>query len=135
MFNKDEKYFDILQLKNEIENRDFQFSEILKEEEDFILENINLDKGIGKNKSLKENVFLLFVSMVTKIPLIIIGKPGSSKSLSVQLVCKDMNGKYSKSEFFKKYPSIIQNYFQGSFSTTPEEVENIFQIAEGRLKN
>ena len=111
----------------------FNFSQILSKEEDFILENINLSKGIGKNNSLKENIFLLFSALVTNIPLIIIGKPGSSKSLSAQLIYKEMGGKYSRSEFFKLYPSIIQSYFQGSDSTTPEEVKGIFEIAEGRL--
>ena len=113
--------------------RNFNFSQILSYEEDFILDNIYLNKGIGKNKSLKENIFLLFTALVTHIPLIIIGKPGSSKSLSAQLIYKEMGGKYSRSEFFKLYPSIIQSYFQGSDSTTPEEVIGIFEIAEGRL--
>ena len=112
----------------------FHFSQILEYEEDFLLNNINLNKGIGKNKSLKENIFLLFTALVTNIPLIIIGKPGSSKSLSAQLICKEMNGKYSRKEFFKLYPSIIQTYFQGSNSTTPKDVEEIFKKAEGRLE-
>ena len=112
----------------------FHFSQILSYEEDFLLKNINLNKGIGKNKSLKENIFLLFTALVTNIPLIIIGKPGSSKSLSAQLICKEMGGKYSRKEFFKLYPSIIQTYFQGSKTTTPKDVEEIFKKAEGRLE-
>ena len=111
----------------------FNFSDILLEEENFILEEINPEKGIGRNQSLNENIFLLFTALNTNIPLIIIGKPGSSKSLSAQLICREMNGKFSKSEFFRLYPSIIQNYFQGSDSTTPEDVEGIFKIAKGRL--
>ena len=111
----------------------FHFKDILSKEEDFIIEKINPGEGIGKNKSLKENIFLLFTSLNTNIPLIIIGKPGSSKSLSAQLICKEMSGKYSSSDFFKYYPQIIQSYFQGSDSTTPSDVEGIFQIAEGRL--
>ena len=42
---------------------------------------------------------------------------------------------YSKSKFFQLFPSIIQSYFQGSNSTIPEDVENIFEIAEGKLKS
>lgn len=113
---------------------EFHFSQILSYEQDFILDNISLNKGIGKNKSLKENIFLLFIALVTNIPLIIIGKPGSSKSLSAQLIYKEMGGKYSKKDFFKFYPSIIQTYFQGSDSTKPKDVDDIFEKAEGRLK-
>ena len=113
----------------------FNFSQILSAEEDFILDEINLDKGIGRNKSLKENIFLLFISLVTHIPLIIIGKPGSSKSLSAQIINNAMNGKYSNNKLFKLYPSIIQSYFQGSNTTKPEDIEKIFNIANIRLKN
>ena len=45
-----------------------------------------------------------------------------------------MSGKYSRKEFFKLYPSIIQTYFQGSNSTSPKDVEDVFEKAEGRLK-
>ena len=121
-------------LKKEMGSTAFQnFNEIIKLEEKFILSQVNLNKGIGSNKQLKENIFLMFVSLVTNIPLIIIGKPGSGKSLSAQLIYKEMKGKYSDSEFFKEFPSIMQSYFQGSHSTSTEEVEGIFQIAENRL--
>ena len=116
------------------DTNNFSFSQILSGEQDFILDNINLEKGIGKNNSLKENIFLLFTSLVTHIPLIIIGKPGSSKSLSSKLICKEMDGKYSKKNFFKLYPSVIQSYFQGSKTTTPEEVKGIFTIAKQKLE-
>jgi len=42
-----------------------------------------------------------------------------------------MKGRYSKNLFFKKYPQIIQIYFQGSKSTNPEDVEELFKKAEG----
>ena len=45
-----------------------------------------------------------------------------------------MEGKYSRCQFFKLYPSIIQSYFQGSDSTTPVDVDGIFNIARGRLE-
>ena len=112
----------------------FHFNQILSLEQDFILSNISLNKGIGKNASLKENIFLLFIALATNIPLIIIGKPGSSKSLSAQLINKEMGGKYSKKDFFKFYPSIIQTYFQGADSTKPKDVDEIFNKAEGRLR-
>ena len=108
-----------------------QFSDLLKIEEEFLLKQIELDKGIGKNELLKENLFLLFLAVITKIPVIIVGKPGTGKSLSAQLIYNSMKGEYSKNEFFKKYPPIIQIYFQGSKSTIPDDVTDLFKKAEG----
>ena len=86
-----------------------------------------------QNTLLKENVFLLFLSLNSNIPLIIIGKPGTGKSLSANLICKSMKGKYSKNKFFQFFPEIIQTYFQGSESTQPEDVENLLDKAEKKL--
>jgi MoxR-like ATPase len=112
-----------------------QFSDFLKIEQDFLIEQIELDKGIGKNALLKENVFLLFLSIITNIPLIIIGKPGTGKSLSAQLIYKSMKGNYSKNPFFRNFPKIIQIYFQGSKSTKPEDVESLFEKAKQKYDN
>ena len=62
------------------------------------------------------------------------GKPGNGKSLSSQLIYKSMRGQFSKSKFIQLFINIIQSYFQGSYSTTPEDVENIFEIAARKLK-
>jgi len=125
-------------LKNEIEKRPDEiinnFSDFLKIEQDYLIDQIELDKGIGKNALLKENIFLLFLSVITSIPLIIIGKPGTGKSLSAQLIYKSMRGKYSKNKFFQQFPQIIQTYFQGSESTQPEDVERLFKKAGSKLK-
>ena len=123
-------------LAQDLRDKNFQkFSELLKIEEEFLLDQIELDKGIGKNQLLKENLFLLFLSVVTKIPLIIVGKPGTGKSLSAQLIYNSMRGIYSKPKdgkksFFLNYPKINQTYFQGSESTTPDDVEELFKKTE-----
>ena len=121
-FRKDEQ---------KIENN---FSDFIKVEQDYLINQIELEKGIGKNTLLKENVFLSFVSVVTNIPLIIVGKPGCGKSLSAQLIKNSMKGKYSNKKFFKLFPRIIQTYFQGSDTTFPQDVENLFKKASDKLK-
>ena len=131
------KNFKNKELKNEISLRPETinyFSDFIKIEQDFLIDKIELDDGIGKNTLLKENVFLLFISLLTNIPLIIIGKPGTGKSLSAQLMNKSMKGKYSNNEFFKLFPKIIQTYFQGSESTQPEDVESLFEKAGKKLE-
>ena len=127
------------ELKKEIKHRSEKigknFSDFLKIEQDYLIEQIkDLDKGIGKNSLLKENLFLLFVSILTSIPLIIIGKPGTGKSLSAQIIKKSMKGKYSSNKFFTEFKKIIQTYFQGSESTIPEDVENLFEKSSKKLK-
>ena len=129
-------YLDLLDKKIYIKS----FSDLLKIEEDFLLKQIELDKGIGENQLLKENLFLLFLAVVTKIPLIIVGKPGTGKSLSAQLINSSMRGKYSKPKdgkksFFMNYPQINQIYFQGSDSSTPEDIIELFKKADDLYKN
>ena len=51
-----------------------------------------------------------------------------------------MRGKYSKPKdgkksFFTEYPQINQIYFQGSKSTTTEDVEELFKKADDSYKN
>ena len=111
-----------------------KFLDIPNEEKEFIINEIELEPGIGKNNILKENIFLMFISIITRIPLIICGKPGCSKSLSFQLIFRSMKGKFSNSGFFRNYPSIIRCSFQGSISTSSRGVSSIFKIAEEKLK-
>ena len=80
------------------------FLELPLYEEKFIADNIQIEKGIAKNKALLENIFSLFVAINNKIPIFIVGKPGCSKSLSVQLISKAMRGNLSNNYFFKQFP-------------------------------
>ena len=109
------------------------FSDFLRLEEQYLIDKIELKKGIGKNDLLKENLFLMFVAVTTQIPLIIVGKPGTGKSLSSQLICNAMRGEYSKEEFFREFSPIILTYFQGAESTSPDDVEKLFEIAGNKL--
>ena len=130
-------------LASKIENKYFKsfiqdkninyFSDFLRLEEQYLIDKIEVKKGIGKNDLLKENLFLMFVAITTQIPLIIVGKPGTGKSLSSQLIFNAMRGEYSKDKFFREFPQIMMTYFQGAESTTPDDVEKLFEIAENKL--
>ena len=104
-------------------------------EQKFIIKNIDLEKGISKNRALLENIFSLFVTINNKVPIFIVGKPGCSKSLSVQLINKSMKGKSSSNLFFKSLPKLIINSYQGSMGSTSKGVENIFKKARDILDN
>ena len=57
---------------------------IFSTEMGILVEHFQLESGIIKNKALQENLLCMFVCLLTKVPLLIIGKPGSSKSLSLR---------------------------------------------------
>ena len=68
------------------------FQRILEEEYNLYLDNIEIPRGIGRNKPLKENIFVIITCILNNIPLFITGKPGSSKTLALNLVTKSMKG-------------------------------------------
>jgi hypothetical protein len=55
-----------------------------------------------------------------------VGKPGCSKSLSVQLILKSMQGSVSEKILFKDLPKIMQFAYQGSIASTSKGLQNIF---------
>ena len=63
---------------------------------DFYTDNLILPVGIAKSKALKENIFATIICTVTKIPLIIVGAPGSSKTLSFNLTISNLKGQESE---------------------------------------
>ena len=110
------------------------FLDIPLNEEKYVVDNIELEKGIAKNRALLDNIFSLFVAINNKVPIFIVGKPGCSKSLSVQLINKSMKGASSSRDLFKDLPKIILNSYQGSMSSTSQGVKNVFKKARRALK-
>lgn len=45
-----------------------------------------LPPGVAANQALSENLLLMIVSIETRIPLVVVGQPGSSKSLALQII-------------------------------------------------
>ena len=131
------KSFKIDEWRNDKKWEEAPFKYLIIKEEDFILQEMEVEtiKGIGLNNSLKENIFLMFFSIYSHIPLIVVGKPGCSKSLSIQLIIRIMRGEFSNSNFLKNYPTINSTGFQGSETNTPESIENIFNEAKKKIDN
>jgi len=47
---------------------------------------MDIPPGVAKNQALLENVFVTLVCILNRIPLFVVGKPGSGKTLSLQLI-------------------------------------------------
>ena len=114
-------------------NKDFL--EIPNREELYVLKNMEIEKGIAQNRALLDNTFSLFVAINNKIPIFIVGKPGCSKSLSVQLINKSMKGSSSKKPLFRKFPILILSSYQGSMASTSDGVKKVFEQVKKNYKN
>uniref|UniRef100_A0A667YC04 RING-type E3 ubiquitin transferase n=1 Tax=Myripristis murdjan TaxID=586833 RepID=A0A667YC04_9TELE len=95
--------------------------------QDFFLENIKIGETIAKNVALKENVFLMVVCIELRIPLFLVGKPGSSKSLAKTVVADAMQGQNSHCELFKQLKQVHMVSFQCSPHSSPEGIIGTFR--------
>ncbi|KAI6647030.1 E3 ubiquitin-protein ligase [Oopsacas minuta] len=93
-----------------------------------ILNEMTVGANIAKNNALKENVFMMFVCIELKIPLFVIGKPGSSKSLAKSIISNSMQGRRCPDG------SILQNFkqiqimsYQCSQLSTAEGIIGVFK--------
>ncbi|XP_073332592.1 E3 ubiquitin-protein ligase rnf213-alpha-like [Pagrus major] len=95
--------------------------------QDLLLDGVPMGKTIARNEALKENFFMMVICVELRIPLFIVGKPGSSKSLSKTLVADAMQGPASHSELYKRLKQIHLVSFQCSPHSTPEGIINTFK--------
>ena len=102
------------------------FLELPLIEEKFIINNIEIPKGIAINKELLENIFSLFSAINSKLPIIIINNSGFSKSLSAELIYKSMKGPWSNNPFFKLFPKIILYPYHDSLNNSSNELNKLF---------
>ncbi|KAL3859944.1 hypothetical protein ACJMK2_010123 [Sinanodonta woodiana] len=95
-----------------------------------ILEEMELPAGTAKNTALQENVFVILVCILNRIPIFIVGKPGCSKSLSMQVIRSNLRGKDSKKDLFRSQPQLYCVSFQGSDSSTSDGIIKVFEKAQ-----
>ncbi|XP_062976189.1 E3 ubiquitin-protein ligase RNF213-like [Elgaria multicarinata webbii] len=95
--------------------------------QDLFLSGAPLRETIARNLALKENVFMMVICIELKIPLFLIGKPGSSKSLAKTIVADAMQGQAAYSELYKELKQIHLVSFQCSPHSTPEGIINTFK--------
>ena len=117
---------------NSIFKLDFTaFSQKLQEE---LINNINFEKGIAPNNILKLNLFITFIGILTKIAVFLVGPPGCSKTLCLNLLKKSMKGINSKSKYWKLYPQLFVISYQGSLTSTSKGIREAFRRADLTLK-
>ena len=80
---------------------DITFSQAIEDELKWFIEHVELPPNIAKTEALKENVFVTIACAVTHTPLIIVGDPGSSKTLSFNIAIANLKGKESRNAEFQ----------------------------------
>ena len=67
---------------------------------------MQLGDNVARNAALRENVFMMAICVELRIPLFLVGKPGSSKSLAKSIISESMRGKHSKNKLLKKFKEV-----------------------------
>ncbi|CAE8647524.1 unnamed protein product [Polarella glacialis] len=88
-----------------------------------------LDRDVVMNEALAENVFVGLLCIMNRIPLFIVGKPGTSKTLCVQVLLSNLQGNQSKSKVLRGLPAIRVMQFQCSPLSTADGIERQFEAA------
>ena len=107
-----------------------ELKNIVRDEQMDLLKRMERPQGIAMNTALMENVFVILVCILNRIPIFLVGKPGCSKSLSVQLIKSNLRGKDSNDPYFQTLPNLYIVSYQGSESSTSEGIIKVFQKAE-----
>ena len=71
-----------------------------------LLSQMQLGENIARNAALRENVFMMVVCVELRIPLFVVGKPGSSKSLAKSIVANSMRGKASSKSLLQMFKQV-----------------------------
>ena len=72
-----------------------------------LLDGMLLGPNIARNSALRENVFMMVICIELRIPLFLVGKPGSSKSLAKSIVSSSMQGKASQHPLLRHFKQVL----------------------------
>ena len=93
----------------------------------FLVNLMKIPDHIARNAALKENLFMMYVCIQLKIPLFIIGKPGSSKSLARSIINHSINeGILVEGNKIAEYTRVYMQCYQCSQFTTSKEISDLF---------
>ncbi|XP_076466869.1 E3 ubiquitin-protein ligase rnf213-alpha-like [Babylonia areolata] len=114
------------------------FARVIDRCQDVFLDSVRLEDNIARNQALKDNVFMMVVCIELRIPLFLVGKPGSSKSLAKTIVADAMQGNAAYSELFKTFKQAQMVSFQCSPLATADGILGTFRqcakFQEGKSK-
>lgn len=108
------------------------FLDILESAMDTVASETDIPPGIATTTGLKENLFVAFVCTMSQTPLLIVGPPGTSKTLAVNILDGNANGSDSLSRFYAKRQQLSLFHYQCSKLSTSKEIATVFNQAISR---
>ncbi len=99
-----------------------------------LYESTAIPDGIARTKTLMENLFVLVTCIDAKIPVMIIGPAGTSKTLSFTITADNMRNKASSKEFYRLFSQVHPFRYQCTQHSTDTEVDGVYQSAIRRQK-
>jgi hypothetical protein len=94
------------------------------------VDNLEIEDGISMNEALSENLFVSIVCILNKIPIFIVGKPGTSKTLAIQVIASNLRGDKSVRPFWHDKPSVHIFQYQCSPLSTSNSIKFQFESAK-----
>ena len=106
------------------------FEQVVENEKNKFVSNFTTDSEIAMNYALSENLFTVTICILNKIPIFLVGLPGTSKTLTLQIIVSNLQGKKSINEFWRKYPTIHLFQYQCSPLSSSASIQQQFNTAK-----
>lgn len=106
------------------------FKNILeKEQYAFVFNTLCVESNIALNNPLCENLFVSIICILNRIPVFIVGKPGTSKTLSIQIISSNLQGKQSVNKYWTNFPSVHLFPYQCSPLSDSTSIQKQYDMA------
>ena len=105
------------------------YMSLLRQYQKEFCQNMEVEEGIARNAALEENLFVATVCILTKVPVFLVGKPGTSKTLTLQIIASNLQGKQSPNSFWRDYPAVYVFPYQCSPMSDSRSIQHQFNMA------
>lgn len=92
--------------------------------------NLVVEPGIALNQALTENLFVTIICILNAIPIFIVGKPGTSKTLAIQIIASNLQGKQSAMPLWRNFPAVYIFQYQCSPLSTSASILFQYEAAK-----
>ena len=133
--DKDRKDFEEQMVRFERPGVSQTFTRSVVDEMAWVDRVIDFPAGVAPTLALKENIYAILVCTMARVPVLIVGPPGSSKTLSYNIVVNNCRGQESKHDELKDcdiFKCLDPHPYQCSRKSTSTEIETVFKRATNR---